>query len=73
MGNNMQRTSKATSAGFCHSEIWDKDYPRVQILSVEELLGGAEVKLPPTPKGAEAFKAAGKVEKDGPVQGDLGI
>ena len=65
--------SEAASAGFYHSELWDKDYPRIQILSIEELLDGAEVKVPPTPRGSEAFKAAGKVEKEGPKQGDLGI
>ncbi len=65
--------SEAASAGFYHSEIWDRDYPRIQILSIEELLAGAEVKLPPTPKGAEAFKQAGKVDPEGPKQGELGI
>jgi site-specific DNA-methyltransferase (adenine-specific) len=65
--------TEAASAGFYHSEIWDRDYPRVQILSIEELLAGAEVKLPPTPKGAEAFKSAGKVDPEGPKQGELGI
>ena len=65
--------TEAASAGFYHSEIWDRDYPRIQILSIEELLAGAEVRIPPTPKGAEAFKQAGKVDPEGPKQGELGI
>jgi site-specific DNA-methyltransferase (adenine-specific) len=68
--------SEAASAGFYHSELWQKDYPRVQILTVEELLNGAEVKIPPTPAGYEAFKKAGKAEKNGkpgPRQEGLGI
>jgi len=65
--------SEAASAGFYHSEIWDKDYPRIQILSIEELLNGAEVKLPQTPRGASAFKQAEKVDKQNPQQGELGI
>lgn len=65
--------TEAASAGFYHSEIWDKDYPRIQILSIEDLLNGAEVKLPQTPRGASAFKQAGKVDKESPQQGELGI
>lgn len=65
--------SEAASAGFYHSEVWEKDYARIQILSVEELLNGAEVKLPQTPRGATAFKQAEKVDKEGPKQGELDI
>ncbi len=65
--------SEAASAGFYHSALWQKDYPRVQIVTVEELLNGAEVKVPPTPKGFEAFKKAEKAQKKGPRQGELGI
>ena len=57
--------AEAASAGFYHSDLWQKDYPRVQILTVEELLNGVEVKIPPTPAGYEAFKKAGKAEKNG--------
>lgn len=65
--------SEAASAGFYHSALWQKDYPRVQIVTVEELLNGAEVKVPPTPKGFEAFKKAEKAQKKGPRQGELGL
>jgi len=65
--------SEAASAGFYHSDLWQRDYPRVQILTVEELLNGAEVKIPPTPAGFEAFKKAGKANKPDPRQQGLGI
>ena len=65
--------TEAVSAGQYHSELWNKDYPCLQILSVEELLAGADAKIPPTPDNAAAFKKAGKVEKAGPQQGQLGI
>ena len=39
--------TEALKAGFYHSPGWNKDYPRVQILTIEELLRGAEVKMPP--------------------------
>ena len=40
--------AESTSAGFYHSPGWNKDYPRLQILTIEELLGGTEMKMPPT-------------------------
>jgi DNA modification methylase len=38
---------EAASAGFYHSELWDKSYPKIQILTVEDLLAGAEIQMPP--------------------------
>ncbi len=40
-------TSEAISAGFYHSSGWNQNYPRIQILTIEELLHNAEVKMPP--------------------------
>ena len=65
--------TEAASAGFYHSELWNKDYPRLQLLSIEELFAGADAKVPPTPENAAAFKKAEKVEKTGPKQGELGL
>lgn len=64
---------EAATAGKYHSEIWDRDYPRIQILSVEQLLGGAEIKLPQTPANAAAFKQAAKEQSNGPTQGTLNL
>lgn len=47
--------TEAASAGFYHSPNWNKEYPRIQILTIEELLTGAEVKMPPT---ARTYKKA---------------
>ena len=52
---------EAASAGLYHSPGWGKDYPRIQILTVQALLDGATVKMPPS---AVTFKQAGKVDKD---------
>lgn len=54
--------TEATTAGFYHSPGWNQDYPRLQILTIEDLLKGAEIKMPPT--GAVTFKQAPKEEKD---------
>lgn len=47
--------SEAASAGFYHSPNWNKTYPRIQILTIEALLSGAEVSMPPT---ARTYKKA---------------
>jgi site-specific DNA-methyltransferase (adenine-specific) len=65
--------TEAVSTGFYHSEIWQKNYPRIQILTVEEILAGKCPDLPPTPQGASAFKKAEKVKKGAGKQGELGI
>ena len=68
-----EMNTEAATTGHYHSEIWNKDYPRMQILSIEQLLAGNEVKLPPTPSNATAFKQAEKADEEGPKQGKLDI
>jgi site-specific DNA-methyltransferase (adenine-specific) len=38
---------EAVSAGYYRSQGWGRDYPRMQILTVEQLLRGAQVEMPP--------------------------
>ena len=40
--------TEAASAGFYHNDFWQKDYPRVQILTVEEMLSGKRPQVPAT-------------------------
>lgn len=54
---------EAVVAGFYHSDGWNKDYPKLQILTIADLLSGVDVKLPPatiTFKQAEKVKAKSK-------------
>lgn len=51
---------EAAKAGFYHSDRWNRDYPRLQILTVQDILNGKTVQMPPTPQTykqaeAEAF------------------
>jgi hypothetical protein len=39
--------AEAAAAGFYHSDFWQKDYPRVQILTIEEMLAGRRPDMPP--------------------------
>ena len=41
--------TEAASAGFYHSEIWQRDYPRMQIRTIAELLEGHDFDIPPHP------------------------
>ena len=63
--------TEAVSAGYFQSKAWQKDYPRIQILTVEELLAGKGIDMPPSAYGT--FKQAGKVRKEEGKQGELGI
>ncbi|HYT41893.1 MAG TPA: site-specific DNA-methyltransferase, partial [Methylomirabilota bacterium] len=63
-------TTEAVSAGFYHSPGWNKDYPRIQILTIEVLLHNAEVKMPPQ---FGTFKQAQRVQQTGVEQAELGL
>ncbi len=39
--------TEAVSAGYYHSPGWNRDYPKIQVLSISQLLHGAEIKMPP--------------------------
>ncbi len=68
-----EMTTEALTSGTYHSEIWDRDYPKIQIVSIEELLNGVTLKIPQTPTNASAFNKAEKLDKRDVTQGDLGI
>lgn len=54
-------TTEAVGKGFYHSEGWNRDYPKLQILTIEELLDGKQIDMPPT---SITFKQAGRVADD---------
>jgi len=55
--------TEAIGAGFYHSPGWNKDYPKIQILTVEELLHGKIVDMPPQTQTSITFAKAPKVSK----------
>ena len=62
--------TEAASAGFYHSPGWNQDYPHIQILTIEELLHNAEVKMPPQ---FGTFKQAQRVRQAEVEQVELGF
>lgn len=51
---------EAATGGFYESPIWKKRYPRLQILTVAELLEGKEVENPPSRQVNVTFRKAKK-------------
>jgi hypothetical protein len=39
---------EAANAGYYHSPGWNKDFPRIQIITVLALLAGKKIDYPPT-------------------------
>lgn len=39
---------EAATAGLYHSDLWNRDYPKLQILSIRQLLAGVKPELPPS-------------------------
>jgi len=54
---------EAVAASYYHSPIYDKDYPKIQILTIEELLHGKTVDMPPQTQTSVTFAKAPKVSK----------
>ncbi len=52
----------AAAAGFYHSPAWDRDYPRLQLLTVAELLEGKGIDMPPLGQVNKTFKRAAKAK-----------
>jgi len=52
---------EAMSAGYYHSPIWNKDYDKIQILTVEELLSGKTVNMPPQTQTSVTFAKAPRI------------
>jgi site-specific DNA-methyltransferase (adenine-specific) len=53
--------AEAASAGYYTSPGWGRDYPKIQILPIADLLAGAQVQMPPAEWGT--FKQAQRVPR----------
>ncbi len=60
--------TEAVSAGYYHSDIWQRDYPKIQVRTVSELLSGEGFDLPAR---LPSFEAAQRHREEG-EQGRLG-
>ena len=51
---------EAVTAGFYESKTWGKKYPRIQLLTIAELLAGKKIEMPPIKQDEATFKKAEK-------------
>lgn len=56
--------SEAAGGGFYTSPVWGKSYPRIQILTVAELLCGKGIDMPPLRQVSATFKKAPRASAD---------
>jgi len=54
--------TEAAGAGFYDSPGWETRHPRVQILTVEQLLSGDGIDMPPIGQVSVTFKKAPKAK-----------
>jgi hypothetical protein len=50
--------AEAASGGFYQSQGWGKSYPRLQILTIEDLLGGKGIDMPPISQVNQTYRRA---------------
>ena len=60
--------TEAVSAGFYHSDLWQTDYPKIQIRTVGELLEGRAFEIPRSP---QTYQPAQRVQRARGEQGRL--
>jgi hypothetical protein len=54
---------EAIAAGYYHSPIYDREYPKIQILTIEEMFQGKEVDMPSLEQTSVTFAKAPRVSK----------
>ena len=63
--------TEAVTAGFYESRMWNKRYPKIQLLTVAELLAGKQIDMPPVRQVGATFKKAPKASQKGVETGEL--
>ena len=63
--------AEALSGGFYHSDVWQRNFPRVQIRTVGELLVGAEFEVPRHPSMYQAARRERPSEGEQAAFGDV--
>ena len=62
--------TEAVSGGFYHSDLWGRDFPKLQMRTIAQLLEGQGFELPPSV--APAYQAAQRVRRAQGRQASLG-
>lgn len=62
---------EAVTAGFFESQAWGKRYPKIQLLTVADLLAGKQIEMPPIRQVGATFKKAPRARAKAGEQGQL--
>lgn len=62
---------EAASAGYYDSPWGPTQYPKMQILTIKELLDGKQIDMPPVSQVNQTFKRASKQKREDHVQGSI--
>ena len=62
---------EAASAGFYDSPWGPTQYPKMQILTIKELLDGKQIDMPPVSQVNQTFKRTSRQKREKPVQGTI--
>lgn len=54
--------TEAATAGFYESVSWNRKYPKIQLLTIQELLDGKKIEMPPIKQLSVTFKTAPKAK-----------
>ncbi len=65
--------TEAVTAGFYESDLWGRKYPKIQLFTVEELLAGKKIEMPPIKQVQATFKTAPKVTQKKSEQHELDV
>jgi site-specific DNA-methyltransferase (adenine-specific) len=65
--------TEAAGSDFYHSPVWGKNYPRLQILTVADLLAGKSIDMPPLRQVGATFKKAPRAKGEQPVQTTMSL
>lgn len=57
--------TEAVTAGFYESQMWNRKYPKIQLITVAELLAGKQIDMPPVKPVGATFKKAPKASRKG--------
>lgn len=55
---------EAVTAGFFESKTWGKKYPKIQLLTIADLLAGKKIEMPPIRQVEATFKKAEKFKQE---------
>ena len=65
--------SAAVASGFYHSELWQRDFPKIQIRTIAQLLAGEGFDLPPRPAERQAGGRARRSQGEQGYMAEIGV